>query len=128
MSAGDALVALGTGLVAGVYAGLLGVGGGIIMVPSMVLLLSQSQHVAEGTSLLVIIPTAVIGTIAFARRGLVDAATVRWLAAGGVGGAVAGAALAIQVVHDERLLRRIFAVFLLLVVARLAIPRRRARD
>lgn len=125
MTLADAIVALATGLVAGTYAGLLGVGGGIVMVPSMALLLAQSQHVAEGTSLVVIIPTAVAGTIAFSRRGLVDFAVARWLALGGVGGAVAGAVLAIQVITDERLLRRIFAVFLLLVVARLALPRRR---
>jgi uncharacterized membrane protein YfcA len=60
------------GVVAGAMAGLLGVGGGIVMVPGLVLLASVSQTVAKGTSLLVIIPTALVGTVRNARRGDVD--------------------------------------------------------
>jgi uncharacterized protein len=67
---GTLLVLLG--VVAGVLAGLLGVGGGIVMVPGLVLLASLSQAVAKGTSLVVIIPTALVGTVNNLRRGYVD--------------------------------------------------------
>ena len=50
------------GLVSGVLAGLLGVGGGIVMVPSMVIFFSMPTTLAKGTSLVAIIPTAIIGT------------------------------------------------------------------
>lgn len=129
MSAGDAFAALGIGLISGTYAGLLGVGGGIVMVPGMVLLLAVPQHVAEGTSLLVIIPTAVSAVAAYGRRGLVDLRVSAWLAAGGVGGAVAGALVALNAVPEEGTLRRIFGVFLLLAAARLAFGgRERSRE
>jgi uncharacterized membrane protein YfcA len=67
---GTLLVLLG--VVAGVLAGLLGVGGGIVMVPGLVLLVSLSQAVAKGTSLVVIIPTALVGTVSNLRQGYVD--------------------------------------------------------
>lgn len=128
MSVGDAFVALAVGLVAGAYSGLLGVGGGIIMVPAMVLLLSQSQHVAEGTSLLVIVPTAIAGTRASLRRGLVRRREALLLAAAGVAGAVGGAVVALEVIADERVLRRVFGGVLLAVAARLVVrPSRAAR-
>lgn len=60
------------GVVAGAMAGLLGVGGGIVMVPGLILLASAAPAVAKGTSLVVIIPTALVGTIRNARRGEVD--------------------------------------------------------
>lgn len=125
MSAGDAAMALALGVTAGVYSGLLGVGGGILMVPGMVLLLSQGQHVAEGTSLLVIVPTAMAGTRAAFRRGLVDRAAAAWIAAGGILGAAGGSVLAVHVIADEKLLRRLFGGVILAVAVRLAVPGRR---
>ena len=49
-----------------------GVGGGVIMVPYMVTFLDKTQHVAEGTSLMVIVPTAIAGVIAHNKRGYVS--------------------------------------------------------
>jgi uncharacterized membrane protein YfcA len=60
------------GMVAGALAGLLGVGGGIVMVPGLVLLAGVPQSVAKGTSLLVIIPTALVGTVRNVSHGDVD--------------------------------------------------------
>ena len=115
MSIADAIVALVAGALAGAYAGLLGIGGGIVMVPAMVLFLDQSQHVAQGTSLLVIIVTALAAVRVHRRRGLVNARWARLLAVGGVLGAVVGSALAVWMVHNEQALRRIFGWFLLAV-------------
>jgi uncharacterized membrane protein YfcA len=119
MSVGEFVIALTTGLVAGAYAGLLGVGGGIVMVPAMVLLLGVDQQVAQGTSLLVIIVAAVAGTVANQRRGLLDRRVSLLLGAGGVAGSVVGALLALRV-FDEAVLRRVFAVVLIVVGLRLA--------
>ena len=92
-----ALVALtiAAGLVVGILAALFGVGGGLLMVPFMVLVLGETQHVAEGTSLAVIVPTAVAGVIAHSRRGYVSMGSAALLALGGVGGAVIGAKAAL---------------------------------
>ena len=80
--AGALLVLLG--VVAGTMAGLLGVGGGIVMVPGLVLLASVSQVVAKGTSLAVIIPTALVGTVRNVRRGDVDLMVAAVIGASGV--------------------------------------------
>lgn len=127
MSGLDVIIALATGLVAGTYAGLLGVGGGIIMVPSLVILLGQDQQVAQGTSLLVIVATALAGTAANARRGLLDRRFAILLGLGGVAGTVAGALLALRVL-DESTLQRVFGAVLVLIAVRLALARRPRDD
>ena len=113
----DILALLAIGLTAGLLAGLLGIGGGVLMVPAMVLVLGMDQHVAQGTSLLVIIPAAAFGSYTHHRHGrlaLRDAAAV---AMGGVLGATLGSVTALSL--DEELLQRLFAVLILVVAARL---------
>jgi uncharacterized protein len=83
------------GLAVGILAALLGVGGGLLMVPFMVLVLERTQHVAEGTSLLVIIPTATAGAIAHYKRGYISIRSAGLLGLGGMVGAIAGALLAL---------------------------------
>ena len=100
------------GAVAGVLSGLLGIGGGAIMIPAMTLLMGLSQHVAQGTSLLVIIPTAVSGSITHLRMGNIRLATAGWLSLGGVVGAVAGASLALA--SPDQVLRLLFGGYLIL--------------
>ena len=65
-----ALVAFG--VVTGATSGLLGVGGGTLMVPFLTLAAGFSQHAAEATSLLVVFPTAIVGSIVLHRRGIGD--------------------------------------------------------
>lgn len=88
------------GVVVGVMSALFGVGGGILMVPFLVLVLGEEQHLAEGTSLLVILPTAVAGVLAHRRRGYVSFHTGMLLALGGIGGAWVGAFLALRLSAD----------------------------
>lgn len=95
MSPGIILLVGFAGVGVGVLSALFGVGGGILMVPFMVLALDATQHVAEGTSLLVIIPTAVAGVLAHRRRGYVAFRHAAVLALGGLGGAYLGASLAL---------------------------------
>jgi uncharacterized membrane protein YfcA len=87
----------------------------------MVLVLGADQHLAEGTSLAVIVPTALVGAWAHARRGFVSRRATGLLIVGGVVGAVAGALLAHQL--DPDLLRRIYAAFVLWVAWRFLRPR-----
>ena len=118
------LLALGgIGLAAGFAAGLLGVGGGIVMVPAMVLALGFDQHVAQGTSLVVIIPAALAGSVTHYRNGRVSLRDAALLAAGGIGGAVVGSVSALSV--DDSVLRRLFGAFLLVVAIQMVIGRGR---
>ena len=67
----EILSLIAVGLVAGTIAAALGLGGGIIFVPTLVVLFGFEQHVAQGTSLAVIFPTAIVATIAHAKMGSV---------------------------------------------------------
>jgi uncharacterized protein len=109
------------GLAAGFMAGLLGVGGGILLVPAMVLLFGFDQHVAQGTSLLVIIPSALTGSITHLRTGRLSLRDAAMLAVGGVIGAVVGSVFALSM--EDTILRRLFAGFLLLSALRILLPK-----
>jgi uncharacterized membrane protein YfcA len=118
------VIALVVGAVAGVLSGLLGIGGGAVMVPAMTLLMGLSQHLAQGTSLLVIIPTAISGSITHFRMGNIRLQTASWLSAGGVVGAVAGAFLALA--SPDAILRLLFGCYLAFTGLRmLAAPKTR---
>jgi len=118
----DVLALLAIGLTAGVLAGLLGIGGGVVMVPAMVLVMGMDQHVAQGTSLLVIIPAAASGSFTHYRHGRLALRDAAAIAAGGVLGAVLGSVTALSL--DEKLLQRLFAVLILIVAVRLLMTRR----
>jgi uncharacterized membrane protein YfcA len=111
-------IAIVTGVAAGGLAGVLGIGGGIIMVPVLTEFIHLGQRVAQGTSLAVIVVTAIVGAVSAHRRGLLDGVLAVRVAIGGSIGAIGGALLATQVV-DETLLRRLFGVLVLLTAARL---------
>lgn len=105
------------GLIVGFFSGLLGVGGGIVLVPLLIVVVGYGQRRASGTSLAAVLPTAISGMASYASHGSVD-----WIA--GVilaAGAVAGSLLGTWLLHHthQRALRWIFIVFLLLVAARL---------
>jgi uncharacterized membrane protein YfcA len=102
-----------------------GVGGGILFVPALVAL-GLSQHDATGTSLLAIIPTAVVGTWRQARYG-----NVRWKGALVIGVAAAAAAqggAAVAEALSGPVLRKLFAGFLVVVAAQIAWRSRRAES
>lgn len=113
---------LAIGLAAGFLAGLLGIGGGILLVPAMVLLLGFDQHVAQGTSLLVIIPAAAAGSWTHRRRGRLVLRDAAFVAAGGIIGAAIGSLSALSI--EDELLRRLFAGVLVVVAVRMLLPKR----
>jgi uncharacterized protein len=110
-----ALVAFG--LFTGGAAGLLGVGGGIMIVPFLTLLAGVSQHVAEATSLLVVLPTAVVATVVLSRKGVGDAGLALRFGALGAAGGIVGALVALAL--PAHVLRLVFAVFLAGIAVRL---------
>ena len=114
----DIALAIGLGLLAGVVAGLFGVGGGILFVPTLTLGLGLSQIHAEATSLLAIIPTVIAGTWRQQRYG-----NVRWRPAliiglAAIGGVEAGVALAEEL--PQHILRKLFGALMLAVAAQIA--------
>lgn len=105
------------GVVTGGAAGLLGVGGGTLMVPFLTLAVGMSQHAAEATSLLVVLPTAIVATFVLHRRGVGDVGVGLRIGLLGTVGGVLGALLALAL--PAHVLRIVFAVFLALVAVRL---------
>jgi uncharacterized membrane protein YfcA len=116
VSAGTITLALALGLAAGVLAGLFGVGGGILFVPTLVWL-GLDQVEASATSLLAIVPTAAVGIARQVRYGnarLRDSLVVGLAS-------ILGVELGVQIATSlsEDVLRRLFGVFLLAVAAQL---------
>ncbi len=109
--------AVAIGLAAGIVAGLLGVGGGVLFVPGLVLFMGLDQHQAEATSLLAIVPVAVVGTYRQDRYGNVRRADALLLGLLSVAGAAAGVALANAL--SGAFLRDAFAALTLVVAAQL---------
>lgn len=105
------------GLITGILSGMLGVGGGIVMVPAMVLLLQLPQSYAQGISLLVIVPTAIMGAYTHLHKGNVVTRIVPWIAALSVFTGILGSMLALGPLKS--VLTQVFAVFLLVVSVQL---------
>ena len=119
----EIVVVVALGVVAGAVAGLFGVGGGIIFVPTLTLVLGLSQLNAEATSLLAIIPVALLGSWRQSRNG-----TVRWRDAVLIGAVAAFTAVAGALIADaapERALRIGFAVVLIATAVQLVRTARR---
>jgi len=110
------------GLVAGVLAGMFGVGGGILFVPTLTWLGLTQVH-AEATSLLAIIPTVLVGVWSQQRYGNVRVRPALVIGVASIGAAVGGAELAVSL--PEHVLRKLFAVLMLAVASQIAWRARR---
>jgi uncharacterized protein len=104
------------GLAAGMLSGLVGIGGGIILVPALVYFLNYNQHQAQGTSLGVLtFPVVVLAFITYYRDGQATGAPIEFkvialLAAGFIAGSYFGSHIAIRI--DQLVLKKVFAVIL----------------
>ncbi len=107
------------GLIAGLLSGLFGVGGGVLIVPALVLLLGYEQRLATGTSLAAIVPTATVGVFSYGFTGNVAWIAALILAVGAVIGAQGGSWLLPRV--PVRALRIAFTAFLLIAIVSLFI-------
>lgn len=107
------MTALTIGLVAGLLSGLLGIGGGSIMIPAMIYFMSMSQQTAQGTSLLIIIPTAVSGVLIYAKHSQINWYVGIVIAISSIIGALLGSYGAQHI--PATLLKKLFGVFMILV-------------
>ena len=112
------LVYLAIGLVAGICSGVFGIGGGIVIVPLLVLLAHMPQKIATGTSIGVfLLPVAALGAIAHWRAGNVNVRASLLIAAGLFVGSYIGAVMSIGMADAS--LKRAFAVLLVVAAGRL---------
>lgn len=100
------------GVIAGLSSGLFGIGGGIIIVPALIFMLSFSQHKAQGTSLAALLaPVGILAVIEYYRAGNADLFAGGFIALGYLGGALVGTRIALGLQADD--MRRYFGVFMI---------------
>ena len=103
------------GILAGILSGLVGVGGGVIMVPLLVLLLGFNQHQAQGTSLAVlVVPVTAVAVYTYHKEGFIDWRYVGIIAMFFVIGGYFGSKIAVGL--DQKMLKKVFG-FILLIIA-----------
>lgn len=112
------LILLCVGLAAGMLSGLVGVGGGIIIVPALVFFMGMTQHEAQGTSLAVLLlPVGILAVVAYYKAGYVDLKSTALMASTFVIGGYFGAKLAIHI--DQQMVKKIFGIFLIIVAVKM---------
>lgn len=122
MSVSVLLLLIAIGIITGAMAGMLGIGGAIIMIPALVFLVGLSQHDAQGTSLAVMLPPiGIIAAYNYYKVGHVNIKFALILAATFLIGSYFGSKFALAV--PQNVLKKIFAVLLLLVAARMLISK-----
>jgi uncharacterized membrane protein YfcA len=103
------LAATLTGFTAGVLGGLLGLGGGAILVPIMVFGMGIAQHMAQGISMMAIVPTTIVSAWYFHKDKLINYNAAKYMALGSVAGALMSSSLAQYI--PGQILTKIFGVF-----------------
>jgi uncharacterized protein len=112
------IVILIVGLAAGVLSGMVGVGGGIIIVPALVFFLGFTQHQAQGTSLgLLLLPVGILAVMNYYKQGYIDIKVVLIMAAAFVVGGYIGSKISIGLSQD--VLKKVFAVVLIFISAKI---------
>ncbi len=110
------------GLLAGMLSGLVGVGGGIIMVPLLVLLVGFSQHQAQGTSLTVLlVPVTAVAVFNYYKEGYVNWKYAMIIAIFFVIGSYFGSKLAVDL--DQKMLKKIFGIVLLFIAGKMLLEK-----
>jgi len=100
------------GMIAGYFSGLVGIGGGVIIVPALVLLFGFSQHNAQGTTLALLVPPiGILGALTYYQKGYVDVKSAAFICVGFVVGGYLGGKLAVAL--PDYILKRVFAVILI---------------
>lgn len=114
MSAFTIIMLLLTGLAAGILAGLVGVGGGIIIIPCLVYILGFSQKEAQGTSLgILLLPVGILAVMNYYKQGFIDIKVVLIISAAFIIGGFFGSKLALSISQDT--LRKVFGTLLILI-------------
>ncbi|WP_428224639.1 sulfite exporter TauE/SafE family protein [Flavobacterium sp.] len=114
MSVGTIVALIITGLLAGMLSGLVGVGGGIIMVPMMVFVLGFSQHQAQGTSLAVlVVPVTALAVMNYYKEGYINWKYAAVIALFFVVGSYFGSKIAVNI--DQKMLKKVFSIILVAI-------------
>jgi uncharacterized protein len=114
LSMNEIIVLLVVGILAGFLSGLVGVGGGLIIVPALIYFLSFSQHQAQGTSLLLLLlPTGIFAVMNYYKAGYVDWKAALIIASTFLLGGFLGSKAAIAM--DQNTVKKIFACFMILM-------------
>ena len=118
LSSGTIIILLLIGLAAGMLSGLIGIGGGIIVVPALIYFLGFSQHEAQGTSLgLLLPPVGILAVADYYRKGYLDIKVVAIMCAAFVVGAYFGSKISFSISEDK--LKKFFAFVLLLIAGKI---------
>jgi hypothetical protein len=118
MSIQTVLLVVLVGLAAGILSGLVGIGGGIIIVPALVFLLGFSQHQAQGTSLgILLLPAGIFAVINYYKQGYIDLKVVFILFIGFIIGGYLGSKISLNL--SEAVVKKIFAVVLLAIAGKM---------
>ena len=112
------LIVILVGVAAGMLGGLVGVGGGLIIVPSLVYFLGMSQHSAQGTSLgLILLPVGILAVLNYYKQGQVDFKVVGLLAVGFLAGSYFGSKIALSLPQET--VKKMFAGFMIIVAIKM---------
>lgn len=112
------IILLLIGLAAGMLGGMVGIGGGIVIVPALVYFLSFSQKTAQGTSLaLLLLPVGILGFLQYYRAGQVNLRATAVIAVAFIAGSFFGSKIALSV--SQEMLKKIFAVLLIAVAVKM---------
>jgi uncharacterized membrane protein YfcA len=117
MSVPTILLLLIVGLAAGVLSGLVGLGGGVIIVPALVYLMGFNQHQATGTSLgILLLPAGIFAVLNYYQKGYIDVKVVLLIFAGFLVGGWLGSKISLNI--SEGTLKKVFAVVLILIAGK----------
>ena len=112
------LIIIVVGIAAGMLSGLVGVGGGIVIVPSLVYFIGFSQKTAQGTSLgLILLPVGILGVLQYYKQGHVDLRVVAILAVGFLLGSYYGSRIALSLPQET--IKKIFAILMILIAIKM---------
>ncbi len=110
------------GLFAGTMSGLIGIGGGIIMIPALVFILNFSQHMSQGTALAAMLPPiGILAVIQYYKHGHINLLFAACMAVGFIAGGYIGSKIAMQI--SDVYLKKIFGILLLLISIRLILAK-----
>jgi uncharacterized protein len=118
MSIQTVIIIILIGLAAGMLSGLVGVGGGIIIVPALVFFLGFSQHQAIGTSLgILLLPAGILAVMNYYKKGFIDLKVVLILFVGYVVGSYFGSNISLHV--SQEALKKVFALMLIITAVKM---------
>ena len=121
------LILLAIGVLSGLLSGLVGIGGGIVIVPALVLFVGFSQKLAQGTSLgILLLPVGILAVMQFYKAGFVDVKTVWYVALGFILGGYFGSKIALSLSQDT--VKKVFAVFLILISLKMLFLDKKVKD